>query len=475
MNGTYKVNIWAIKEIKAQPGQKRRPKPYGVRWITAGEEHSEWYKTKKLADNRRSKLLAAAERGEAFDTVTGLPQSEHQQRTARSLLQLTQEFVDSEWDNIAPNTRKRNVDALAIPVANFVRSAKNAPEPRLLRRTLTTLLLPKNQRERLRSPEEDVIANWLEKNSRPVRELAEKVEVSKLLLTLGRNLNGNPATAGTKATRRAILYQLLNYGVDAKELTVNPVKGNKTTLEQGSREVDPRVVVNPRQAAQLLSAVTYVGQAGKNDYLYAFFAAMYYGAFRPCEVNRIRDDDLTLPSLVWDEARAEWVEPGLWGKVTLEKSASRAVGRYTDSGELWEERNLKRRAEGEVRVVPIPPQLVRVLRAHLARFGTTPDGRLFRGKKSSGPVNASVYTKIWKRARSIALPPAQYKSMLAKDPYDLRHAAVSTQLAAGVPVADVANRAGHSIEVLMQVYWKMLDGQQSSSNDKISDFYGDSM
>jgi len=39
----------------------------------------------------------------------------------------------------------------------------------------------------------------------------------------------------------------------------------------------------------------------------------------------------------------------------------------------------------EVRTVPIPSELVKLLRAHIKRYGTTPDGRIFqtaRGRSS---------------------------------------------------------------------------------------------
>ena len=47
---------------------------------------------------------------------------------------------------------------------------------------------------------------------------------------------------------------------------------------------------------------------------------------------------------------------------------------------------------------------------------------------------------------------------LAETPYDLRHAAVSTWLNGGVPAAVVAEWAGHSVEVLLKIYAKCLDG-----------------
>jgi integrase len=44
-------------------------------------------------------------------------------------------------------------------------------------------------------------------------------------------------------------------------------------------------------------------------------------------------------------------------------------------------------------------------------------------------------------------------------PYDLRHAGVSLPLAAGVPAPPVAERAGHSVEVLLHLYAKCLDDE----------------
>ncbi|MDT7697623.1 MAG: hypothetical protein QOI75_6993 [Pseudonocardiales bacterium] len=75
------------------------------------------------------------------------------------------------------------------------------------------------------------------------------------------------------------------------------------------------------------------------------------------------------------------------------------------------------------------------------------------------------------RARSLALTPAQVASPLAGRPYDLRHAAVSAWLNPGVPAAEVAERAGHSIEVLMKVYTKCVYGERDSINTRIQNLY----
>jgi integrase len=62
----------------------------------------------------------------------------------------------------------------------------------------------------------------------------------------------------------------------------------------------------------------------------------------------------------------------------------------------------------------------------------------------------------------------QYRSALGRRPYDLRHACLSTWLNGGVPPAQVAEWAGHSVEVLLRVYAKCLDGQQEIAMRRIT-------
>ncbi|NUR58005.1 MAG: hypothetical protein HOV87_04795 [Catenulispora sp.] len=106
--------------------------------------------------------------------------------------------------------------------------------------------------------------------------------------------------------------------------------------------------------------------------------------------------------------------------------------------------------------------MVAYLRAHIEQFGTAPDGRLFH-RVDGGPIRHSTYAKIWSRARTSALTPEQFASPLARRPYDLRHAGVSTWLNAGVPATQVAEWAGHSVEVLLSTYAKCLDGPDQAA------------
>jgi integrase len=85
-----------------------------------------------------------------------------------------------------------------------------------------------------------------------------------------------------------------------------------------------------------------------------------------------------------------------------------------------QERGLKHRAENETRTVPIPPVLVRLLRAHIKKYGTTEDGRIFQTARG-GILQDSGYNEVWDHARKAALTTARYRSPLGRRPYDLRH------------------------------------------------------
>jgi integrase len=140
---------------------------------------------------------------------------------------------------------------------------------------------------------------------------------------------------------------------------------------------------------------------------------------------------------------------------------------WTDSGRAREERGLKQRAVGQTRFVPMAPPLVSIMREHLDDFDAGPDGLLFYGVRSGKPVALSVYRRVWATARRAAFSDAEYNSLLARRPYDLRHACVSTWLAAGVPAPEIAAWAGHSVDMLLRVYAQCIDGQTEASHKRI--------
>jgi len=405
--------------------------------------------------------MTAARKGEAFDISSGLPLSELKRRTSLSFLAFAQSYMDMKWPDAAAKSRSSMVDALATVATAFVQKASGKPESAELRRVLVAYLLPPTTRDNELSSDDVAVVSWIVQQSRPLYDLTEAPAVRGVLDAVASKMDGTGAAATVYRRKRAVLFNLLSYAVEKELLPDNPLTKVKRKAPKIAGEVDPGVVANPAQVAELLTAVTYVGRRNRDReaHLFAFFATCYYAAARPAEGLALRETDCKLP----DEG---------WGELALGESRPNAGKRWTDSGEVHDRRGLKHRAANERRFVPIPPVLVRILREHIERFGTAPDGRLFRSP-NGGVVGSGTYSRAWEAARRYALVPAQAESLLAGRVYDLRHAAVSLWLNGGVPPTEVAARAGHSVDVLLRVYAKCVYGERDAVNKKIDGLYGD--
>ena len=89
--------------------------------------------------------------------------------------------------------------------------------------------------------------------------------------------------------------------------------------------------------------------------------------------------------------------------------------------------------------------------------------------RGAGKRGQTAYLKMFHSARDAAFSKSEIASLLARRPYDLRHAAVSTWLNAGVPAPQAAEWAGHGVEVLMRVYAKCISGQQDEAKRRIEE------
>jgi integrase len=455
---TSDVMIWGIRL------KKRKTPIYEIRWKTADVTHSTTRRTKALAEGFQSDLRQAAKRGEEFDIDSGLPDSmakpepEPEQAPVRTVLTVAQAYVEMRWPRAAPKTRDGITDSLATVLPALTGDQADRPTKEDLRTALRKYALLPVDRRPEPTPEISKTMQWLAEACLPIGDLSQAKIVRPALDALTVNMDGSASGANTVSRKRAVFYNFLDYATELGDLAVNPLTTVKWTPPKTTQTVDPRVVVNQIQAHNLLVAVTYVGKRGRGRHLSAMFACMYYAAMRPGEAIAVKQGDCHLP------------ETG-WGQIILAKSRPEVNTQWTDSGQTHEERHLKHRAVEDVRPVPIPPILVQILRAHIAEYGVAADGRLFRTERG-GPVGSTAYTEVWQEARYLALIPDQVASPLAGRPYDLRHAAVSLWLNGGVSPTEIAERAGHSVEVLLRVYAKCVHGQAEIANKRIEEILG---
>ena len=450
MSSSFDVRFWAIETRKGRKGHR-------VRWIVAGERFGETFVTITLADSFRSQLISAARRGEGFDTETGLPESMTRKLRDVSFFDHAVEFTASAWPTVSAKSRGSIVETLSRVVPVAVRSLPAAPDADLLRAALRKELNQGDHAGPLTGDEAKAIA-WLRKASRPVRAFEDDSVVCDVLDALAVNLDGSPAAPDYFSRRRRVLHKALGFAVRKRRLEKNPLsKGNLpegwTAPERPDNTLDPRAVGSPALVADMLAACSRVGRRQGPRFV-AFYGCMYYAMMRPSEVGALTRSSCYLP-----------VEG--WGHLTF-ADASPAPGRaYTDDGKAHEHRGLKGRTRGRpsrdprarkpTRRVPIPPELVGLLRAHLENFGTGPDGRLFRSENGN-PIQQSTWWQVWQKVRKLALTPEQLATPLLRRPYDLRHSGVTWRLNSGVPPGEVAAWAGHSVEVLMRTYAKCMTG-----------------
>jgi integrase len=435
--------MWGIRK-------RNRQKPYQVRWLVTGRSHAETFVTRALAESFRAELMAAARSGEAFDEVTGLPEARARDV---SWFDHAVSYVDTKWPRAAAKSRKSIAEALTTVTMALLLPRRGRPDDALIRRALAGWAFNTGRRTSGTPPTEIAEAlAWVSGASRPVSSLRDLAVIRSVLDALTVRLDGKPAAATSVYRKRAVFYNALGLAVERRLLPSNPVDQVQWTAPDVAEAVDRRVVASPEQVRTLLDAVR--SQPRRGEYLVAFFGCLYYAGMRPAEVVALRASDCELPAAGW-------------GRLQLAGSEPWAGHEWTDNGEARERRALKRRASNAVRIVPIPPELVRLLRTHLENFGTGDAGRVFSNERGGPFVEASA-RRAWARARLSVLTEEQVHSPLARRPYDLRHAAASLWLNNGVPATEVARRLGHDVAVLLKIYANCIDGQEGEINDRIT-------
>jgi integrase len=167
-------------------------------------------------------------------------------------------------------------------------------------------------------------------------------------------------------------------------------------------------------------------------------AVAYYAGLRPSEVVMLRLRSAVLPAEGW--GRLEVTE----ADISFDEPGEPKTG---------------------PRSVPIPSVLVAMLRQWIDENELTgPERLLFRTRNDTMPSGSN-----WARAWHRALESVGQKPMRV---YDCRHAAATTWLRAGMPLAETARRLGHSVETLVSTYVGALDDEEHIGNQRIDSILG---
>jgi integrase len=264
----------------------------------------------------------------------------------------------------------------------------------------------------------------------------------------------------------AIISNAFDYAKETHALERNPIertglhargktRGKGKVSAKAIRPVDRRSLLNKTQARDLFAALEQRTQSGSRVRL--FTRIMYYAGPRPEEVSALHVRDLVLPTKGW-------------GEMTVSEPTPEIGRQWTDSGENRDRRRQnKGRDVGDVRHVPLHPDLVADIRAHIKENDLKPGDLLLTGPRSHRALPSITVRRNWSAARLDVLgedaindegePERVVRTLTGKRLYDLRHTCLTNWLNSGVPPAQVAEWAGNSVAVLLATYVKCISGQ----------------
>lgn len=427
-----------IQDVKVFGVQDRRSTaqaklPWIVRRSIDGRQRSKSFRTRAEAERYRVLLLQAVHAGDRFDDATGEPESWQAPLHDTLMHEWARRWLAEQWQEWQPRTRASATESLGRLLPLTVRDGATRPDG--LRRYLQAALAPTTEHER-----DATLEAWLAANCLSLAEI-DRERIAEIDRQLGLKLDGSPLAATTASRIRIVSRACVEAAVAIGAIADDPwpprsQQRARRKVARRRRGVDVRSLPGPETMALAIDAIT-THQPGSRTYR-VMTAVAYYAGLRPSEVVMLRPRALLLPSEGW-------------GRINV----TEADISFDESGE----------PKTGPRTVPIPPVLVTILREWIEESGfNAPDVLLFRTSGDKRP-SASNWGRAWHRAlAAVGQEPLRV--------YDCRHAAATTWLRAGVPLAETARRLGHSVETLVSNYVGALDDEEHIGNTRIESILG---
>lgn len=311
---------------------------------------------------------------------------------------------------------------------------------------------------------------WMAQHSLPFAEVGWP-ELERLLNTYSTNQHAQGRRVAPATERRMVadLCQFWADVVDRLDLPENPWE--RRSLQRrgprgassgiGLQPADPDLVLSPEEVWELARRCGEVAERTQawGPEVIAFVLLMGWCGLRPGEAAAARVSGLRLPT-----------QSGDWGQINVSRTRRTGVSdRWRDPEEDEEEGPLKLRGLNDSRAVPIPPGLADLLAIHVWLFCRWDSDLLFLRLGDRQPFDLNAFDKaIWQPARTSLFPSGAHDVRGAKlarlRRHDLRHAACSAWLAAGVSPKIAQLWSGHKrLSVFLDVYQGVLPDDHSTA------------
>ncbi len=429
MSRPQRIGIWSVQN-RSTSGTRR---PWVARWSVDRRGRSRSFTHRREAEDFLARLRVAKLEGVRFSPETGEPESWSRPGIAVTAAAWVKRWFDEQSPDMKPKTRTSLAEAVARTLPHLVRS--RAPEaPEGIRSAVLDWLAG-------RGAQPEFLRRW----SIPLSELTP--EVGRAAFDAACLRVSHPQStkrkvgANTIRRYRAAMRQVMDAAVQAGLLDEQPIpeapKGNRRVAQKvTTEEVDVDLLPSVREAAACIERMRN-RRPVSNSYATLGYLMLLAG-LRPSEALALRIEQVELPA------------DGGFGQIRVLRTAHEP-GRFTREGE-----EVGPTKTGVIRTVPIPPQLVELLRAHI---GDRTAG-LVAPSESGETIRLSNLDRSWARARTNT----------SWVPYSLRHTAATGWIRSGVSLTETARRLGHSTEVLIKVYAGLFRDDVERANERISEW-----
>jgi integrase len=451
VNGVY----LATRTPRRGPKAGRTVRYYDVRYTADGFAFSMRFERKGWADTFADQLREHSALGYQFDPATRRFLEPADTTAAPTVVASTAEYFARQWPSWSPASRRNNQRELAVACIYLVRDdapnlscAERVAADGYLRRAV--LVSPVADRQQ---PADDDArwAAWFERWSLPMTEVTP-THLNRFLDVIRiEALDGRRRTvdAKTVARYRVAIKAVFNSAAAQRIIDWNPWDGVDWSLPDGEDDLDPDLVMNQDQVAEIARTCGEIQPRA-----HAFVLIQGVCGLRPSEAREVRRQDLDLVSTP--------------ATVTARASRSDIAERFLDPGES-RRRPLKGRGRKARRVVPIPRHVVPILRGHLDHYvDDHPDALLFTSPTGQ-QINLSNFSRdVWNTARTTVFPDGSPLRRVRR--HDLRHAAITAWLNAGVTIKTCQRWSGHRrASVLLDTYLGVTIDDAELSINRVED------
>lgn len=469
------VDPWIPKSLDVYPVSKarttkRRGKPvkcWDLRWQVDGWWFSRRFThpegTAAQAGEWAKRLNEDFARGWAFDpearrfvTPTAVPSP-----ASRSVYEWAIEYLERNWKDWEPKTRQPAVRALSRACLHFL--APGVPEPpKNLETSVTALLRSRSSSAEVHGEQVIEASRFLDRWSMPIIDVTwESIEELDEKYRANTRSPGKEVVDSTRRRFQADLRQFFSEcsargGFPDPYRTFHVItKKSRRSANSRVAPVDTDIVLSPTQVKWLAICCAHYGSWG--PLVVSFILVMGQCGLRPGEAAALTRHDLKLP------------KDGP-GSITVRRNHRRVAKEWLVDGEDPDWGPLKDRLPTESRRVPIPSELVPLIRLHLELFcpGSGANDLVFA--RYGKPFDPSDFIdKVWRPGRDAMFPldaelPADHlpqPKLTRLRPHDLRHAACSFWLQAGVDLKVCQQWSGHrTLSVFLDVYSGVLPGRE---------------